>query len=127
MIEYAIDVIIIILGFTLFAVSHSLLASFKLKRIFAERFGNYIAFYRLLYNLISVISFILLIWFLPKPDLIIYDLNYPYDIIILVPQFLSLAGIIWSLKYISTGEFLGTGQVKRWFRNQYDINELDEK
>lgn len=127
MIEYAFDVIIIILGFTLFAVSHSILASFKVKKIIAEKFNNYMAFYRLLYNIIAVISIVLLIWLVPKPDLIIYDLNYPYDIIILIPQFLSLTGIIWSLRYISTGEFSGIEQIKRWFKNQYDLNELDEK
>jgi len=127
MIEYAADVIIIILGFTLFAVSHSLLASFKIKKIIAERFGNYIAFYRLVYNIISIISLMIFLWLLPKPYLIIYDLHYPYDIIILVPQFLSLAGIIWTLKFISTREFLGIEQVKRWLKDQYNVNELDEK
>lgn len=127
MIDYAIDVIIIVTGFTLFAISHSLLASFKIKRKLADKVGNYIAFYRLAYNIISVLSVVLLIWLLPKPDLIIYDLNYPYDIIILVPQFLSLAGIIWSLRFISTREFLGIEQVKRWFGNKYNMSELDER
>jgi protein-S-isoprenylcysteine O-methyltransferase Ste14 len=127
MIEYAVDVIVIIIGFTLFAFSHSLLASFKFKKIIAEKIGNYIAFYRLVYNIISVLSLALLIWLLPKPDLIIYDLSYPYDIIILIPQFSSLAGIIWSLRYISTREFLGIEQMKRWINNQYNTNELDEK
>jgi methanethiol S-methyltransferase len=127
MIQYAADVIIIIAGFTLFAYSHSLLASFKIKRIFRERYGNYIAFYRLLYNIISVLSLGLLIWLLPKPDLIIYDLPYPFDIIILILQLLSLVGIIWSLRFISTREFLGIEQVKRWFRNEYNSEELDEK
>ncbi|MDO8549875.1 MAG: NnrU family protein [Ignavibacteria bacterium] len=127
MIDYAIDVLIIILGFTLFAISHSVLASFKIKKIIAKRVGNYMAFYRLTYNIISVIIVILLILYLPKPDVIIYDLAYPYDIIILVPQFLSLAGFIWSLIYIGTKEFLGIEQVKRWFNNQYDANQLDEK
>ena len=127
MIDYAYNVIIIIIGFTLFALSHSLLASFKIKKIIADRFGTYMAYYRLLYNIISFISFALLIWFLPKPDLIIYDLENPYDILILIPQFLSLAGIIWSLRYISTREFLGIEQLRRWFNNQYDEKELDEK
>jgi hypothetical protein len=124
---YAIDVIIIIIGFTLFAFSHSLLASFTIKKIIAKHTGSYIAFYRLFYNIISILSLTLILWLLPKPDFIIYDLNNPYDILILIPQFLSLAGIIWCFKYISTREFLGIEQVKRWFNNQYDVNELDEK
>ncbi len=127
MIDYAIYVLIIILGFTLFAISHSVLASFKIKKIIARQVGNYMAFYRLAYNFISIIIILLLYLYLPKPDMIIYDLSYPYDIIILVPQFLSLAGLVWSLKYIGTKEFLGIEQVKQWFNNQYDSNLLDEK
>ncbi len=127
MINYAIDVTIIIIGFTLFAVSHSILASFKIKKLIAERVGNYMAFYRFTYNLTSVIISFLIYLFIPKPNAIIYDLNYPYDIIILVPQFLSLAGLLWSLKYIGLKEFLGTEQIKRWFKNQYDYKQLDEK
>jgi len=127
MIDYAINVLIIILGFTLFAVSHSVLASFKIKKTIAKQVGNYMAFYRVAYNIISVIIIFFLYLYLPKPDVIIFDLNYPYDIIILIPQFLSLAGLIWSLKYIGIKEFLGIEQIKRWFNNQYDANQLDEK
>jgi protein-S-isoprenylcysteine O-methyltransferase Ste14 len=57
----------------------------------------------------------------------IYDLPNPFDIIILVPQFISLAGIIWSLKYFSLFEFAGISQVMRWKNNRYSENELDEK
>lgn len=126
MIDYAADVLIIILGFTLFAASHSLLASFKIKKIIARKIVKYMAFYRLVYNIISVLILLLLNLFLPKPDLIIYDLNNPYDIIILILQVLSLAGLLWSLRFINTGEFLGISQVKRWLKNEYDENQLDE-
>ncbi|OGU73474.1 MAG: hypothetical protein A2V93_10185 [Ignavibacteria bacterium RBG_16_34_14] len=127
MIDYAIDVIIIILGFTLFAISHSVLASLKIKKVIAKRIGSYMAFYRFAYNVISAAIILLLFLYLPKPDVIIYDLNYPYDIIILIPQFLSLAGLIWSLSYIGTKEFLGIEQIKLWFNNQYNSEQLDEK
>lgn len=127
MIDYAIDVLIIILGFTLFALSHSVLASFKIKRIIAERIGHYMAFYRLVYNIISIITILVLLLYLPRPDAIIYDLAYPYDIFILIPQLLSLVGLLWSFKFFNSKEFLGIEQIKRWFNNKYDINELDEK
>src|SRR5690606_37447938 len=106
MILYAVDVIIIVAGFTLFAYLHSALASFKFKKIIAEKIGSYMAFYRLLYNIIAVNYFLLLLFILPKPDLIIYDLKYPYDIIILFPQFISLAGIVLTLKHINIGEIV---------------------
>jgi protein-S-isoprenylcysteine O-methyltransferase Ste14 len=59
--------------------------------------------------------------------LIIYDLQQPFDLIILIPQFLNLAGIMWTLKYFSIQEFLGTGQIFRWFNKEYNITELDER
>ena len=64
---------------------------------------------------------------MPKPLLMIYDLPAPFDILILIPQFISLAGIIWSLRYFSLYEFAGINQVLRWKNNSYNENELDEK
>jgi protein-S-isoprenylcysteine O-methyltransferase Ste14 len=127
MIGYAVDVFIIILLFALFGYTHSLLASNKIKRLAVSYVGNYIAFYRIVYNITSVLAVYLLYIILPRPHIIIYDLNYPYDFIILIPQYLSLAGFIWSLRFICAKEFLGISQIKRWFNNQYDINELDEE
>jgi len=124
---YAVDVLIIVTGFILFSVSHSVFASFNFKKIIAPRLGSYMAFYRLGYNIISVMIILLLYFFLPQPDLIIYDLRYPFDFIILIPQFLSLAGLIWSFKFLPTKEFFGIEQIKRWLKNEYDVNELDEK
>ena len=123
---YAVDVLIIIFLFALFGYSHSLLASNKIKRFAVSYAGNYIAFYRLVYNILSTVTVYALFKILPHPDIIIYDLKYPYDFIILVLQFISLAGFIWSLKFINVKEFLGVSQIERWFNNQYDVNELDE-
>ena len=50
----------------------------------------------------------------------------PYDVAVLVPQFLSLAGFFWTLKYFSAGEFLGLNQVVRWYHNEYNPDQLDE-
>lgn len=123
----AVDVSIIILLFALFGYSHSLLASNKIKRLVISHIGNYVAFYRLIYNIISIATLYGLFKILPRPHTIIYDLKYPYDFIILIPQYLSLGGLIWSLKFICVKEFLGINQIKRWFNNQYDIKELDEE
>jgi methanethiol S-methyltransferase len=125
--NYAADVIIIIFTFAIFGYIHSLLASNKLKRIAAEKFGNLMAFYRLVYNFLSFISLYILWIILPRPDLLIYDLPNPWDIIILVPQILSLAGIIWTAGYFSLWEFTGISQIIRWLHDDYDINDLDEK
>ncbi|RKY94445.1 MAG: hypothetical protein DRQ01_02330 [Ignavibacteriae bacterium] len=123
--NYVIDVLIIILLFGLYALIHSYLASIKVKEWFKKNFGNLIAFYRLGYNIFALASFYLIYELSPKPHLILYDLPNPYDLIILVPQFLALAGLFWAFKYICFKEFLGLNQVKRYFKKIYN-SELDE-
>jgi methanethiol S-methyltransferase len=125
--SYAADVIIILIAFALFGYTHSLLASNKLKRIAAAKFGSLIAFYRLIYNFISFISLYILYLLLPQPNLLIYDLPNPWDLIILIPQILSIIGIVWSARYFNLWEFIGFSQIKRWIEGSYDIKELDEK
>jgi methanethiol S-methyltransferase len=127
MIENAIDVFLIITLFALFGFIHSFLASNKVKQILLGRYESLIAFYRLFYVFGSLLLFYLIYQSFPKPRLIIYDLPQPFDLIILIPQLFSLAGIIWTLKYFSIQEFLGTNQIFRWFNNGYDPAELDER
>jgi protein-S-isoprenylcysteine O-methyltransferase Ste14 len=127
MINYAIDVLLIIILFALFGFIHTFLASDKVKQILLERYESLIAFYRLVYVLGSLLLFYLIYQSFPKPRLIIYDLPNPFDLIILIPQFLSLAGIIWVLKYFSVQEFLGIRQIFRWFNKEYSITEKDER
>jgi methanethiol S-methyltransferase len=124
--SYAADVIIILIAFALFGYSHSLLASGRLKKMAAARFGSLIAFYRLIYNFISLLILYIFFQVLPRPDLVIYDLSYPWDIVVLIPQFLSLAGIIWSARYFSLWEFAGISQIRRWAEGRYNTDDLDE-
>jgi len=120
------DVIIIVLLFAVFGYTHSLLASEKVKIQFKKIFGGLIAFYRLLYNFFGLVSVYLIYELSPKPYIIIYDLPNPYDLIVLIPQFLSLAGVMWTFKYICFKEFLGLDQIKRFFEKRY-TTELDEE
>jgi protein-S-isoprenylcysteine O-methyltransferase Ste14 len=121
-----VDVIIIIFLFAVFGYTHSLLASEKIKEIFKIKFGNLIAFYRLLYNLYTIGSLYIIYEISPKPHIIIYDLPNPYDLIVLIPQFFSLIGAYWTFRYICFKEFLGLDQVKRFFEKKY-TTELDEE
>lgn len=124
---YAVDVIIIITLFLLFSVSHTILASTRIKIKLVETIGNKIAFYRLFYNLSSLLIFGVIWAVAPKPSLIIYDLQYPYDIAIFVLQLLSIAGFLWAGSYVKLMEFLGIEQVIRFVQGNYDINDIDEK
>lgn len=121
------EILLIISAFALFGFLHSFLASTAVKKKIAEKAGSLIAFYRVAYNLTSVVFFVVMYELLPHPDNIIYDLPTPWDLIILIPQFASVGGFLWTLKFFSGQEFLGISQVMRYFRGGYDTSELDER
>lgn len=123
----AVDIFIIILLFTLFAFSHTLLASNKTKIALAEKLGAKIAFYRLFYNLSSLLFFIVFYAAAPKPNVIVYDLQFPFDIITFALQVLSLIGLVWATRPIVLKEFLGTAQIERYLRGEYKVEDLDER
>ncbi len=124
---YIIDIVIIIFLFALFGVSHTILASSSIKKRIIENAGNKIAFYRLFYNIISVIIFLAIYEIAPKPGLIIYDLSYPYDLLSVALQVVFLGLLIWTIRYIDGKEFLGISQIVRYYKGTYDTKELDEK
>ncbi len=127
MIKYFGNVLLTFLMFGVFAFLHSFLASNNVKSKIIKKSGNFIAFYRLLYVIFSLISFWIVFTFAPHSDFFIYDLPHPFDLLILVPQFLSLFGLLWCLKYFSVKEFLGINQIQRWKSGNYNINENDEQ
>ena len=124
---YIIDIVIIIFLFALFGVSHTILASSSIKKRIIENAGNKIAFYRLFYNIISVIIFLAIYEIAHKPGLIIYDLSYPYDLLSVALQVVFLGLLIWTIRYIDGKEFLGISQIVRYYKGTYDTKELDEK
>ena len=111
---------------SLFCISHSILASKKIKKAFQDRFGNLIAFYRIGYNILSVITLVIIYKMLPEIDITLYDLPNPYDLMIVFCQLLSIVGFIWSARYFSAEEFIGWSQIKRHKAGQYDVNDIDE-
>jgi methanethiol S-methyltransferase len=117
----------IISTLALFGFVHTFLASDKVKRFIYNKNKYILPYYRIFYNIISVIFLSLIYLGLPPSNIIIYDLPNPYDFIILSFQFLSLAGILWTLKYFSIKEFLGLSQIKRSLESNYNFDELDEK
>jgi len=123
----AVDIFIIILLFTLFAFSHTLLASNKTKKAIAEKLGEKIAFYRVFYNLSSLLLFIVFYVLAPKPNVIVYDLQFPFDIITFALQVLSLIGLVWATRPVNLNEFIGVSQIKRYLRGEYKVEDLDEK
>src|SRR5574338_806148 len=124
--NYFFEVLTLIILFSLYGFIHSVLASERVKIFFKKVFGKVIAFYRLLYNIFSFIG-LYIIWDLsPHPSLQIYKLPNPYNYLVLIPQILAIAGIIWCFKYISFKDFLGLNQIDRYLKNEYTNDELDE-
>ena len=123
--SYVVDVLIIFLLFAVYVWVHSVLASYRVKESFKKNFGNLIAFYRLGYNLFAIVSLYLIYELSPKPHVIIYDLQNPFDMLILIPQFIALIGLLWSFKYVCVKEFLGINQIKRYIQKKY-FSDLDE-
>ena len=120
------DVFFIALLFFLFGFIHTYFGTLKFKRKVTEKVGNYIAFYRLAYNIFALLSFYLIYILSPKPDIIIYDLNYPWDIMIFIFQALSLIGFFWAGLPTDLQEFLGVSQIRRWLKDKYREKDLDE-
>lgn len=125
--NYFFDVLILLGLFTLYGFTHSLLASLKFKNLLKANFGKLIAFYRLTFNVIALLGLYLIWDFGPHPSLLIYELPYPYDLIVTALQIPVAAGIIWCFKYICFREFIGISQINRFFKDEYDENELDER
>lgn len=110
-------------AFVLFAFLHTILASLKVKNFLANKLGSLMAFYRLAYNLLSLWMVWYMYEYLPRPDYELYDLHFPYDFLMLIPQFLALAGLIWTSRYFSGSEFLGINQIKRWIDSRSSHEE----
>jgi protein-S-isoprenylcysteine O-methyltransferase Ste14 len=121
------DIVVIVFLFLLFALSHTWLASLKIKKSFTEKMGDKIAFYRLFYNLSSLLFFVFFYFLSPKPDVLVYDLHYPFDIVTFAIQVLAFIGLVWAASQTDLKEFVGISQVKRYLRGEYRIADLDEK
>jgi protein-S-isoprenylcysteine O-methyltransferase Ste14 len=124
--QFVLDIIIIVLLFSIFAISHSILAAFDVKQKITEKIGSMVAFYRLFYNATSILFFTTIYYVSPKPSLLIYDLQFPFDLIIFGVQILGVVGFFWSASYIDLSEFLGISQIRRYLNNSYSLTDLDE-
>lgn len=98
----------------LYCILHSILAGTGIKNFLFHKFPATASFYRLGYNIIAMVTAYIFLVITPKPALIVYDLKFPFDIIILIPQMIGLAGFIWTMRYFNGGEFLGITQAYRY-------------
>ena len=121
----AVDILLVVSGFVLFGFIHSYLASGSIKKRIADNAGDKIAFYRVFYNAVALITLIVFFALVPKPDQLIYELKYPYDLIIFGLQIPALAGIVWSFAVMDLKELSGIAQVVRYYKGTYRTEDLD--
>lgn len=100
---------LLILFLLIWGLFHSFLASMPVKRFIQNTFRRSVSrFYRLLYNIFALISFLPIVGLaMILPDTLLYSIQSPWVYFLLAIQFLSLA--ILTLGLIQTGilEFLG--------------------
>ncbi|RMD50532.1 MAG: hypothetical protein D6830_02440, partial [Ignavibacteria bacterium] len=110
----------------LFAIIHSVLAANFVKEKIKKHAPEALAFYRLFYNLISLLT--LYVWYKlsPKPSITIYDLKYPFDVIFSLIQLLGFAGVLWTMNYLCFKEFIGIAQIKRFLEGRFNPDENDD-
>lgn len=110
------DLLITLFLFLLFAVIHTATAGTGMKQYIINRYPRFSPFYRLAYNAVSFLTLWLLYVLSPKPHVVLFDLSYPWDFLILIPKALAGAGFIYTLQHFDGAEFLGIRQAVLYIR-----------
>ncbi len=116
------NILLFTLLFISWAVLHSLAAAVGLKRLFRGRFGEaaYVGWYRLLYNLFALITFLPLYLLIPVllPQTVVWSWSRPYLYLAYLFQLIGLAGLAYSLWLTDMWEFLGVRQALWYVRGK---------
>ncbi len=118
--------LLIILLYAAFGAVHTVLAGLGLKKKVAKKYPAVMPYYRLLYNLFALVTFYYVYELSPHIDIKLYDLQFPYDFIILFFQVQMLLGILWTLRYFDAKEFFGFSQISRKLDGNYNLSSYDE-
>jgi len=115
-----------IIGFLGFGLIHSWMAGVPLKRWFFQRWPKLKAFYRLIYTLISLMTFGLWYFLLPFPQGILYHISFPANFIFRLLQVAAVYGFWVTLRPIDIQSFLGLRQVLTFMQSGNLPSRLDE-
>lgn len=113
------NLIYLFLAMLFFAVIHSLTAGNFLRKMLAGIIGERASagWYRIFYNLVSVLTLLpvgLLMVLLPDRNL--YQVGFPFDILMRFAQILSVGGAGSALISTDIGRFIGLSQIWEHFR-----------
>jgi len=97
----------------LWGIVHSILASLEAKGWFHRIFGTAsVRFYRLVYNIFSVVSFVPILWLMViLPDKVLYQVPVPWMYLLLVGQLTAVVLLIVGVLQTDTLAFIGLRQV----------------
>ncbi|NCF65768.1 MAG: hypothetical protein GWP61_07330 [Chloroflexi bacterium] len=107
-------------SFIIWALVHSLTAASSTKSAFRKQFGEraYQGLYRLLYNVLSLVSFVPVLYALwtQIPQVTLWTIPYPWRYITMGIQLLALGGLTLSLWQTDVWSFAGLRQALHYLR-----------
>jgi protein-S-isoprenylcysteine O-methyltransferase Ste14 len=111
--------------YLIFALTHSLLASQRLKATLFESFPKLKVFYRASYNMISLLFVIAWLWYLPQ-DSVLYRAPGLLFYLLIGIQIAAVLGLLKSFLDSGGGSFLGLKQIRNYLQNGEFPSYLDE-
>ncbi|PLY14388.1 MAG: hypothetical protein C0631_11015 [Sedimenticola sp.] len=112
-------------GWLLYFLLHSLLASLTVKYWVAQRWPALLPAYRLMFNAISLLSLLPLLYLLytfPGPE--IWAWRGVGWVLVNLLALASVAGFVWSMRYYDSKEFIGLRQWRQGVRSVEDQEHL---
>lgn len=101
------QIILISIGFWLFALIHSVTAADRVKSKIIAAYPKIKKHYRWIYNFKSTVLFFLLYWFLPPNGELLYRFDGWAEIALRIGQIISLIGLVHAFRAFDGKEFLG--------------------
>lgn len=112
------------LSFVIWAVVHSVTAAASTKAFARRRFGEraFAGWYRLIYNVLALISFVPVLYFLWTgfPQRVLWTIPAPLRYVTIMVQLLALLGLALSLLQTDVWAFVGVRQVVRFMQGAPD-------
>lgn len=109
--------VLLVVGSVAYFALHSLLASVRVKRYVWHRFPNLLPGYRLLYNLLSVLLLLPLLWLVYRdPGPLLWAWEGPWRWLSVAVTVLVAIGFLWATRAYDMGVFTG---LRQWREHQH--------
>ncbi|MCG8425852.1 MAG: hypothetical protein MI754_00685 [Chromatiales bacterium] len=117
--------LILIGGWLLYFILHSLLASLTVKQWLASRQPEWLPGYRLFFNVVAVLTLLPLLYLIyAKPGPTLWAWQGISWLLVNSLALMAVVGFVWSMRYYSGDEFLGLRQWREGVRSVEDQEHL---